>query len=94
VITYASSSITTSLTNSPQRALAKDDYPTSERLLAVAFDPVTGFFPVIKEHRNKWDIRFLSLVVKDRLGIRAISHYFKMLLKIREIKRVFTHQEI
>ncbi len=51
-------------------------------------------FPVIKEHRNKWDIRFLSLVVKDRLGIRAISHYFKMLLKIREIKRVFTHQEI
>ena len=57
-------------------------------------DLLRDVFTVIEDHRNKWDIWLATIILKNRLGIRSISHYLKLLLAIREIKRGFTRQEI
>ena len=42
---------------------------------------------VIEQRRNKWNIRFLQLVLRDKLGARSIARYLKMRLAIRESRR-------
>lgn len=46
-----------------------------------------GVLEVIEQRRNKWNIRFLQLVLRDKLGARSIARYLKMRLAIRETRR-------
>ncbi len=42
---------------------------------------------VIEQRREKWGLRFLQLIFRDKLGLHSVSRYLKMLLAIRETRR-------
>ena len=42
---------------------------------------------VIEQRREKWNIRFLQLILRDKLGARSIARYLKMRLAIRQTRR-------
>jgi glycosyltransferase involved in cell wall biosynthesis len=42
---------------------------------------------VIEQRCEKWNIRILQLILKDRLGARSIARYLKMRMAIRETRR-------
>ncbi len=48
--------------------------------------PAEEVLSVIEKHCDKWNIRLLPLIFKDRLSLRTIGRYLKMRLATRKIR--------